>query len=299
MTQWAWEPSPEAIERSNVYRMMQKYGFRDYADFWRQSVEDVAWFWQVMDRELDLAWQKPYEQVLDTSQGWAWARWFIGGRFNVTYTCLDKHVAAGRASKVAFIWEGEDGRTERYTYGDLTRWTLQVSHALKDLGLQAGDRVGLFLPMVPEIVPALLAIARLGGIVVPMFSGYGPDPIAVRLRDSEARFLITADGFYRRGQFVPMKETADVAIATAPTVERVLVVRRTNQTVSWDLRRDVWWHEVVDSAPDTPLMEATEPETPFMLIYTSGTTGRPKATVHVHAGFPVKSAQDIYHCFDL
>jgi acetyl-CoA synthetase len=299
MTRWVWEPSAEVIERSNVYRMTRKYGFRDYADFWRRSVEDVAWFWQVMERELDLVWQKPYERVLDTSQGWAWARWFIGGRFNLTYNCLDKHVAAGRSSKVAFIWEGEDGRTERWTYGDLTRWTLQVSHALKDLGLRPGDRVGLFLPMVPEIVPALLAVARLGGIVVPMFSGYGPDPVAVRLRDSEARFLITADGFYRRGQFIPMKETADAALAMAPTVERVLVVRRTDRTVPWDPRRDVEWHEVVDSAPDTPLMEETEPETPFMLIYTSGTTGRPKATVHVHAGFPVKSAQDIYHCFDL
>ena len=148
MTRWVWEPSAEVIERSNVYRMIRKYGFRDYADFWRRSVEDVAWFWQVMERELDLVWQKPYERVLDTSQGWAWARWFIGGRFNLTYNCLDKHVAAGRSSKVAFIWEGEDGRTERWTYGDLTRWTLRVSHALKDLGLRPGDRVGLFLPMV-------------------------------------------------------------------------------------------------------------------------------------------------------
>lgn len=252
-----------------------------------------------MDQELDLIWQKPYSKVYDDSRGWPWTQWFVDAKFNFTVSCLDKHLAAGKGAQTAFLWEGEEGITGHWTYEDLTRWTKKAVRFFHDIGMEPGDRVGLFLPMIPEIVPAFLAAARLGAIIVPIFSGYGPEAIATRLNDSEARFLITADGFYRRGKPINMKETADAALNEAPSVERCIVVLRTRQTIPWRPSRDVWWNEYVEAQePDDTFLE-TDPETVFMLIYTSGTTGQPKGTIHVHAGFPIKSAQDILHLFDM
>ncbi len=299
MPEYAWQPTDDIIRRSHVYRQMRGLGFADYAAFLERSVRDIEWFWRTMDRAIGLEWQRPYTRVVDTSRGWPWARWFIDGQFNLTYNCLDRHVRAGRGGHTALIWESEDGTTGRWTYHEVLTRTLQICHALRRLGFRPGDRVAIYLPMIPEIVPAFLAVARLGGIVVPLFSGFGPDAIAVRLQDSQARFMITADAFTRRGRVVPMKETADAALEHAPSVETQIVIRRGQHPIPWQDDRDVDWHAIVSEAPATPIMEITDAETVFMLIYTSGTTGRPKGTVHVHAGFPIKAAQDMYHLFDL
>lgn len=296
---WAWEPTQEIIEQSNIYQFMKKHNISTYRELQLRSIQDLEWFWKAMDEELGLVWQAPYKKVLDSSKGWAWTEWFIGGKFNVTVTCLDKHLESGHGNHPAVIWETEEGHTGHWSYEDLFRFTTRAVRLLRELGLKVGDRVGIYLPMIPEIVPAMLAVIRLGGVVVPIFSGFGPEAVATRLNDSEARFLITADGFYRRGRVVPMKASADEAIEHCPSVERCIVVRRLGNSVPWKSGRDIWWNEYILHMEPDPQFESTDPETPFMLIYTSGTTGKPKGTVHVHAGFPVKAAQDIHQLFDL
>ena len=296
---WAWEPPHQMVVESNVYQFMKKHDIHSYRELLNRSIQDPAWFWRAMDEELGLEWQHPYRKILETGDGWAWSRWFIGGKFNFTVSCLDKHVRAGHGSRFAFMWEGEEGVVGHWTYEDLYRWTLKAARFFRDLGVLPGDRVGLYLPMIPEIVPAFLALARIGAVLIPIFSGYGPQAIATRLNDAEARFLITADGFYRRGKMIPMKETADAALEEAPSVERCVVVLRTRRPIPWNPTRDVRWNDYVEGLEPEEYFLETEPETPFMLIYTSGTTGKPKGTVHVHAGFPIKSAQDIQQLFDL
>jgi acetyl-CoA synthetase len=201
---------------------------------------------------------------------------------------------------MALVWEGEDGEVRRFTRAQL-RWAVdRAARAIAALGVGRGDRVGIYLPMIPEAVIAVLAVGKLGAIYSPIFSGYGADAVASRLADCEARLLITADGFARRGKPVPMKATADEALGRAPSVERCLVVRHTGADVAWNEDRDVWWDAAVTSASGEPLeTEATDANDPFMIIYTSGTTGRPKGALHVHAGFPIKAAVDLAHGFDL
>src|SRR4029077_6349964 len=217
------------------------------------------------------------------------------------------------------IWEGEPGDVRKLTYGELDREVCRLAGALRRLGVRPGDRVGIFMPMCPEVAISVLATAKIGAVIIPIFSGYGAEAIATRLQDAEARVLICADGFYRRGQVVAMKETADRALVSCPTVRKVIVHRRGARAVPrragrgevWDGRvgggrespwtpgRDEVWDVLVEDEPERARTEELDPEDPLMIIYTSGTTGTPKGTLHVHGGFPVKTAQDMAHCFDV
>lgn len=322
-----WRPTPERIRRSNVRRLMDRYGIESYDELLRRSVTETEWFWDAVVKDFGLAWYRPYDKVLDLSRGVPWATWFRGGLMNVANDCVDKHALGPRRDKVAVVWEGEEGAVRRLTYGDLLVLSNRFAHALRTLGVGPGDRVGVFLPMLPETVAAIMAAAKVGAIFLPIFSGFGAQAAATRLADAEAKVLVTADGFLRRGQPVPMKEVADAACALAPSVEKVVVVRRLGgggaasgagpgwsggagattggtpaaaaREVSWTPGRDHWWHELVAGQPDEYETARLDPETPLMLIYTSGTTGKPKGAVHAHAGFPLKSAQDLSHHFDL
>ena len=276
-------------------------GFRKQAHVsdpkvYEQAKKDREGYWADWARQLD--WIKPWDKVLEWKP--PHAKWFLGGKLNASANCLDRHVKAGRGNKVALIWEGEDGRTARLTYGELAEETGRCANALRALGLKKGDRVGLYLPMIPEVVVAQLAIGKLGAVYTPIFSGFGPDAVAARLQDCEARLLITCDGIERRGKLVATKEVADRAVVLSPSVERVLVVNRLRRAdAPWDPRRDVWWHELIAGQPAPADTERTAPEDPYMIIYTSGTTGRPKGVVHVQGGFPIKGLQDMAHCFDV
>ncbi|MBA2451459.1 MAG: AMP-binding protein, partial [Chloroflexi bacterium] len=294
-----WRPSEEYLRTSRLKRFMDRHGIADYDALLRRSTEDVAWFWEAACEDLAIEWYRPFEQVVDLSRGVPWARWFVGGRLNYVHNALDKHVSTGRRNKLAVIWEGEDGAIRKYTYWELWTETNRVANALRALGVGKGDRVGIFMPMVPEVCIATLACSKIGAIYTPIFSGYAAQAISARLDDCAAKVLITADGFYRRGGVVRMKEVADEAVARAPTVEHVLVCRRLGREVPWTEGRDVWWDEAIRSQPRTYPTEQTDPEDPFMLIYTSGTTGRPKGAVHTHGGFPIKATQDMAHCFDV
>jgi acetyl-CoA synthetase len=295
----AWWPSDVYRERSRMRRFMERHGIASYDDLLARAVADPAWYWGAVAEDLELVWSRPYEQVLDLSRGAPWPEWFPGGGFNYVTSALDRHADGPEAERVAVIWEGDDGAVRRLTFAELQAETNRLANALRELGVGRGDRVGIFMPMLPETVVAVLALGKLGAIFLPMFSGFGPEALASRLRDGEASFLITTDSAPRRGKAVAMKAVADEALAQAPSVRGCLVLRRTGDEVAWTDGRDVWWHDVVPQASAEFATADTDANEPYMIIYTSGTTGRPKGAVHVHAGFPIKAAHDLAACFDL
>jgi acetyl-CoA synthetase len=295
----AWQPTPEYVERSRLKRFMDRHGIASLAELMRRSTQDLEWFWNAVIEDLDIRFNEPYVKILDTTPGIPWTRWCVGAKMNIVDNCLDKWAETGTDHRLALRWEGEDGRTRLMTYGDLYREVNRLANALRELGLKKGDVVGLYMPMVPEIAVALFAIVKIGALVLPLFSGYGPDALSTRLADAEATAILTCDGFYRRGQIVPMKSVADSAIARAPTVRHTVVWRQLDLEVPWTSGRDHWWHEVTAHQSQRAETESTDAEDPLMIIYTSGTTGRPKGALHAHCGFPVKAAQDMVHGLDV
>jgi acetyl-CoA synthetase len=289
MSDYVWQPGPDAIERANVTRLARAHGIDDYAALNRRSREDVEWFWEAVIADLNIEFSAPYTKVLDTPRGIQWPIWFVGGRVNIAHNCVHRH------SGTALVFEGEDGTQRAMTYAQLGAEVKRVAAGLRELGVRKGDAVGIFLPMTPEAVVAFMAVCHIGAIVVPVFSGFAAPAVAVRLNDAQAKVLVCADGFYRRGSVVPMKETADEAAAQAPSVEYVVVVRRTGRALAMEQPRDLFWDELAGSDDH---VEETESEDPMMIAYTSGTTGRPKGAVHVHGGFLVKIASEVAYQTD-
>ncbi len=294
-----WQPSPETVHRSRLARFMQRHRIADYPALYARSIAELDWFWPAALDEMGIAWTRPYTRVLDLSRGLPWARWFVDGGLNLVHNCVEKRRTGPDAARAAIRWEGEDGSQRILTYRELDAAVSRAAAILRRLGVGRGDRVALFLPMLPETASLTLACAKLGAVFTPVFSGYGAEALAARVQDCEAKLLVTADGCFRRGGVVPMKPVADEAAARCPTVEHLLVVRRTGCPVSWQAGRDVWWSGGPEAEADPPPTEDTEADEPFMILYTSGTTGRPKGTVHVHSGFPIKAAHDLAFHFDL
>jgi acetyl-CoA synthetase len=294
-----WEPSPEVIARSRLKRFMDQHGIETFAELLKRADDDIEWFWDAAIKDIDIAFYRHYDRVVDLSQGKPWAKWWIGGRMNIVQSCLDRYRDAESRDRVAVIWEGEPGVVRELTYGELDRQVCKLAGALRRLGVRPGDRVGIFMPMCPEVAISVLATAKIGAVIIPLFSGYGPEAIASRLRDGEAKVLICADGFYRRGQVVPMKETVNKALVSCPTVTRVIMHRHIVRDVPWTHGRDYVWEVLLEDEPEHAPTHELDPEDPLMIIYTSGTTGKPKGTLHVHGGFPVKTAQDMAHGFDV
>jgi acetyl-CoA synthetase len=215
-----WRPTPEIIAQSRLKQFMDQYGLATFDELLRYSTTDLEWFWNAVLKFLDIQFYQPYSNIVDLSRGIEQPVWCVDGVLNIVHNCLDKRIGTAAEHKAAFIYESEDGRSRTYTYGQLYREVNKCANALRGLGLQKGDAIGLFMPMIPEIVIALLAIVKIGGIVLPLFSGYGEAAIATRLNDAEAKALFTADGFYRRGQKVQMKSIADEAVRQVPTLQQ-------------------------------------------------------------------------------
>ena len=289
-----WRPTPAYVERSHLQRFMRQHGLADFAALLARSTADISWFTDAVLKHLDIRFDRPYTQVVDLSRGPAWPRWCVEGRLNIVTSCVDKYFSnATLARRAAIVWEGEDGQTQTLTYADLYREVNHCANLLRELGFGKGDAVGLYMPMTPEIVIALLAIAKIGGVALPLFSGYGAEAIAARLNDAGAVGLFTADGLFRRGALVSLKPTADLAANQVPTLRDMIVLRRAGNPVTMKAGRDHWWHEAIPLQSAFAVMEPTGAEDPLMILYTSGTTGRPKGAVHTHCGFPVKAAQDM------
>jgi acetyl-CoA synthetase len=299
MTDIIWRPTADVVERAQITRLLRAVGVRDVAELHRRSVADPEWYWRAAVKDLGIRWAQPFTRVLDDSRGPMWPTWFSGGRLNFTDNCIDRNLDEGRADKQALVWEGDDGATRALTYRDLAREVNRLANALRSLGIAEGDRVGIFLPMSPEAAIATLAVLRIGAIYTPCFSGFGAQAVASRLQDCEAKLLITADGFHRRGQVVRMKETADEAVAMCPTVTQTLVYRRLGREIPWNAARDRWWQDAVAGASEACPAVAVEADRPCIIIYTSGTTGRPKGAVLTHGGFLIKTAHDFAYCHDV
>ena len=297
-----WEPRPEWIKASNLQRFIERHGIDSLDALLLRASEDPEWFWPAVLEDLDIRFYAPYHQIVDLSEGPAFPRWCVGGKLNIVHNLLDKWQSSEAAERVALRWEGEEGTLRILTYAGLHAEVCRCARALLELGFRKGDVVALFMPMTPELVIAFLATIKLGGIALPLFSGYGAEAVRTRICDAEARFLFTADGFYRRGKPILLKTTADEELVVLPTLAHVVLLRRLEAgalAVPMQPGRDHWWHELVWSQPTEAETVRTDAEDVLMLIYTSGTTGRPKGAVHTHCGFPIKAAQDMYQCMDL
>ncbi|HVK23116.1 MAG TPA: acetate--CoA ligase [Actinokineospora sp.] len=266
------------------------------AEWYAEADADREAFWAKQAERLD--WDTKWSQVLDWT-GAPFAKWFVGGKLNVAHNCVDRHVAAGLGDRVAINWVGEPGDSVTITYAELQKQVSRAANALASLGLNAGDRVAIQMPMIPEAIFSMLACARLGLVHSVVFGGFSPTALRSRIEDAEARLLITSDGQYRRGAPAPMKALTDEATEHTPTIEHVLVVRRTGGDIPWTDGRDLWWHELVDQQSDTHTAEAFDAEHPLFILYTSGTTGKPKGILHTSGGYLTQAAYTHNAVFDL
>jgi len=300
MTEIAWEPTPEYVERANVTRLMRAHGIASLEELRARSVADISWYWDAAVKDLGIPFSTPYEQVLDDSRGIEWTRWFVGGRVNITSACVDRWLDdPTTAERTALIGEAEDGELRRLTYAELAREVDTLANALRAQGIGPGDAVGVFMPMVIEAIVAAYAIAKIGAVYLPIFSGFAHSAIASRLQDAEAKLVITADGTWRRGKHGAMKPVCDQAVALCPTVRTVVVSERLGLDVAMQAGRDVPWSTFVDGHDGPCVAHDTSAEDVFMLAYTSGTTGKPKGAVHVHGGFLVKIASECAYQTDI
>jgi acetyl-CoA synthetase len=283
-----FEPPAELAANANVKADAFEEAAADRLGFWARQAERITW-------------DTPFSEVLDWSNP-PFAKWFVGGRLNVAYNCVDRHVEAGKGDRVAFHFVGEPGDTRDITYAELKDEICKAANALESLGITAGDRVAIYLPMIPEAVISMLACARIGAVHTVVFGGFSADALASRIEDCQAKLVITADGGYRRGAPSALKPAVDEAITKLPDtglVEKVLVVKRTEQDVAWNDSVDVWWDDVVGTASTDHTPQAFDSEHPLYVMYTSGTTGKPKGILHTSAGYLVQSAYTHWAVFDL
>ncbi len=281
-------PDPAFAAQANAHAELYAWANAARLEFWAEQARSL------------LDWAEPFHEVLDWS-GAPRARWFGDGRLNAAYNAVDRHVAAGHGDRVALHFEGEPGDTRTLTYADLQREVSRAANALTALGVQTGDRVAIYLPLIPEAVIAMLACARIGAPHSVVFGGFSAEALHTRILDADARVVITADGGYRRGAPSALKPTVDEALAkgSGDVVRNVLVVRRTGQEVPWTEGRDVWWHDAVDGASDAHEPVAVEAEHPLFILYTSGTTGKPKGIFHTTGGYLTQAAWTHLNVFDL
>ena len=298
-TEYRWEPSESQIASANLTRFLAKMEAVSYPALLESVARDIRPFNRTMIETLDLRWDEPWTELLDRSRGKPLARWFAGAQYNAAANCIDRWIDRGCGEVRAIIWEGEDGAIRTLTYAQLREAVARLGGTLRGLGVQKGDTVGIFMPLIPETAIGLLAIAYIGAIAVPAFSGYGPQALATRLADANAKVLLTVDGVKRRNKPVPMKTVADEALADAPSVKHVLVFRRAQIDVPMTAGRDLDWETAVATSSRLESYERTDANDPVMLLYTSGSTGKPKGVVHVHAGFPIKAMIDQYLCMDM
>jgi acetyl-CoA synthetase len=282
-----FEPPQEARENSNILAYMKSKGFENYEDFYQWSLQNRFEFWDDMAKELH--WFAPWSKTFEWTSK-PFFKWFVGGKTNIVYNCLDRHQGTPVWEKVAFYWESDDGQeTRTLTYKDMYVEVNRLAKGLQKLGVKRGDRVAIYMPMVPELAIALLAVTRLGAIHTVVFGGFAAAALSDRINDAQAKVVITADANYRGGKLIELKKITDEALKDTPTIEHTVVVRRLGADVNMQEGRDVYWHDLLADIPQDTVVpcEEMDSEDPLYILYTSGSTGRPKGVVHVHGGYSV------------
>ncbi|MDB5840456.1 MAG: acsA4 [Herminiimonas sp.] len=285
---FSWEPGADIIGQSNLTAFLATVGLSDYASLVEKSDADPGWLMENVFRFCGMRFYQPYSEILDTSDGIAWARWCVGGTTNLVLNCIDKHRGTAAWDRTFLVWEGENPDERRsFTYGEFDAEVCRCAAGLTALGIGEGDTVGMFMPNLPETYAAFFAVIKIGAILMPLFSGFGAQPIATRMKDCGARVVITADGTWRRGAPGAMKAVLDEALAEVTGVEHVIVVQRMGDKLPTPMQpgRDRWWHDMVAGQPTSFPTREMAAEAPAILLYTSGTTGKPKGCVWTHIGF--------------
>ena len=290
--EFVWEPTPEMVEQANLTAFMRSAGMADYDDLLVRADQDPDWFWNAVIEFFDIRFSRNYDAIIDRSSGAEWARWCVGGATNIVSNCLERHLGTPTANKAAIVWEAEDGTVRTWSHEELYAETCRLAEGLRSLGLGRGDVIGLYMPMIPETAAAFFAIARIGAIVLPLFSGFGASAVSSRLSDGGARAAITVDGTRRRGKLIDMKSTIDEAAAMVPTLEHVVVLETGCLETGWTKGRDHRWGDLTAGRGSASSIEVMSADDPLMVIFTSGTTGKAKGTVHTHCGFLTKLAAD-------
>lgn len=298
--QYYWHPTEKHIADAKITAFMQHLNIENYEELIKKADADPGWYFDQVIKYCDIRFYKPYDQILDLSKGIPWARWCVGGTTNLTMNCIDKHRGTPIYDKEFLIWEKETGENGVLTYREFDAQVCKLAAGLKKLGVEKGDVVGIFMPNLAETFVAFFAIAKIGAIIMPLFSGFGPTPLITRIQDGGAKVIITSDGTWRRGSSCSMKPLLDEVKDNIPTVESVIVVKNLGDDLPIEMTegRDYWWHELCADMPtDTPT-EEMDAEDPVVLLYTSGTTGKPKGAVWTHAGFIARMASDMGLCGD-
>ena len=288
-------PSKETVENANITQYMREKGFDTYEDLHAWSVENSEEFWAEMAEKLH--WYEPWTQTLEWNA--PDAKWFVGGKTNIVYNALDRHMTTPVRNKVALYWEGEDGSRRTISYSDLFEEVCKFANALNSLGITEGDRIVIYMPRVPEQIVAMLAAARAGIVHSVVYSGFSAQALRDRVQDAEAKAVITADGYYYRGKVVTLKSIVDDAVRECPSVKKVITVKRAENTINWHRGRDVWYHDLLELADSKHEAVQLDSEAPLYMLYTSGTTGKPKGIVHVHGGYMVGISATMRYVFDL
>lgn len=295
---FVWQPTPEAMARTRLHAFLQAHRLPDYSALSARADADPAWMWDAVLLFFDVQFHQPYSTILDLSRGIEQPQWCVGGETNLVTNAVDRHRDTPAWTRNAIVWEGEDGTVRRWTYAQLHAETCRLAGALRKLNIGRGDVVALYLPTVPEVSVAFFAIAKLGAIVMPLFSGFGPRPIRDRLKHSQAKVVITADCGWRRGTRMAMKAALDEGAVELSSLQQVIVLRRDGDA-PMQAGRDRWWQDLVADQPADVPTEVLPAETPVMLMYTSGTTGSAKGTIHTHCGVMGKNLLDVGLCLDL
>ena len=290
-----FKPKEDFVKQTNVKQWMNAHGIKTLDELYKKA-ENWEWFWGEVSKEL-VEWYTPYKKVVEWDL--PWVKWFAGAKYNIVHDAVDKHVGTWRKNKVAYIFEGEPGDVRKLTYNDLYIEVNKLANALKKIGVKKGDRVGIYLPMIPELPIAMLACAKIGAVHSVVFSGFSATAFRERVNDCEAKAVITCDSFYRRGKKVSLKKQTDEALMEAPSVEHVVVYQRTGDPVDWKDGRDIWWHDAVKDVSRECATEKLDANDPLYFLYTSGTTGKPKGIIHAHGGYAVGTALTLKWVFDI